>query len=89
MNSHLDPAFLKLYRQLPNQIRQQARKTYQLWKSEPTHPSLHFKCVSQRIDAYSVRVTRGYRAVGVKLDQTIIWFWIGSHADYDQVIKKL
>ena len=87
MKSHLDPAFLKLYRELPNQIRQQARKTYQLWKSDPGHPSLHFKCVSPRLNAYSVRVGQAWRAVGFKSDDTIIWYWIGSHTDYDRLLK--
>jgi hypothetical protein len=25
----------------------------------------------------------------LKNDGTIIWFWIGSHADYDQLLKSL
>ena len=89
MNSHLDPEFLRLYRALPDTVRQQARKCYQLWKSDHTHPSLNFKRVGLRIDAYSVRVGHSWRAIGLKADDTLIWFWIGSHADYDRVIASL
>jgi hypothetical protein len=74
---------------LPKHIQQQARKTYRLWQSSPNHPSLHFQRIGQRCEAYSVRVGQGWRAIGFKLDDTIIWFWIGSHADYDYVIATL
>ena len=89
LKSVLDPAFLELYRALPTQIREQARKTYRLWKADPTHPSLHFKRISQRIEAFSVRVGQGWRAVGLKNDDTMIWFWIGSHAEYDRLLQQM
>jgi len=32
----------------------------------------------------------GWRAVGIKKDsQTIVWFWIGSHSEYDNLLKEL
>jgi hypothetical protein len=31
----------------------------------------------------------GYRAVGIVEAEEIVWFWIGSHADYDKVLKRL
>lgn len=50
-------------------------------------------CVSSKVipdpPVYSVRVGIGYRALGVKDGDTITWFWIGSHADYDQILKSL
>ena len=50
----------------------------------PTHPSLQFK----RIGAlWSVRVGRDYRALGKESDQHIVWFWIGSHSDYDKLVS--
>jgi hypothetical protein len=30
-----------------------------------------------------------YRAVGARDGGTVIWFWIGSHADYDNLPKQL
>jgi hypothetical protein len=30
-----------------------------------------------------------YRALGVKEGDEIIWFWIGSHADYDRLLSRL
>jgi len=37
---------------------------------------------------WSARVTNDYRALGVMTGDTVIWFWIGSHADYDRIIKN-
>ena len=38
---------------------------------------------------YSIRIGLGYRALGIKEDDTVIWFWIGSHASYDRMIHKI
>lgn len=56
----------------------------------PHHSSLQFKRVSQRQPVYSVRVGIGYRALGL-LQQAdhIYWFWIGAHAEYDELLKRL
>jgi hypothetical protein len=27
-----------------------------------------------------------YRALAVEVDARLLWFWIGSHADYDAMI---
>lgn len=51
------------------------------------HPSLQFERVHQTEPLYSVRIGLGWRALGLLEDDTIAWFWIGSHADYDRLIK--
>jgi hypothetical protein len=30
-----------------------------------------------------------YRSLGVRTDDAMIWFWIGSHSEYDQILKRL
>jgi len=41
-------------------------------------------------DAYSsIRISKDYRAVGVIAEQDILWFWIGSHSEYDKLLKHL
>jgi len=33
---------------------------------------------------WSVRIGRSYRALGKRTDaDTIVWYWIGSHEDYN------
>jgi len=60
-----------------------ADKNFELLKADPHHPSLHFKKIGQ---LWSVRVGAHYRALGLDSDDTIVWFWIGSHADYDKLV---
>jgi hypothetical protein len=36
-----------------------------------------------------VRVTVAYRAVGFLENDEVTWFWIGSHAEYDRLLKRL
>jgi hypothetical protein len=28
-----------------------------------------------------------YRALGVEVDENVLWFWIGTHAEYDRMLK--
>ena len=84
MKSVTLPSFWAEYRQLSNPIRERARKTYRLWADNPFHPSLHFKCIDSKEGIWSIRVTRSYRAVGILDGDTVTWFWIGSHDDYEQ-----
>jgi hypothetical protein len=63
-----------------------ARKNYRLWQADASHPSLQFKRVGKKESIYSVRVGIGWRALGLVEGNTITWFWIGSHAEYDRLI---
>lgn len=89
MNSFLLPEFLVLYRALPDQVRQQARQAYALFRQDPHHPSLRFRQVHPVRPIFSARVGLHYRAVGVREGNDIFWFWIGSHAEYDRLLNQL
>jgi hypothetical protein len=89
MKSHINADFRKAYAALPKDVREQARKAYKLFKEDPFHPSIRFKSIHPSKPFYSVRASLGYRAVGVREGDTIIWFWIGSHAAYDKLISHL
>ncbi len=89
MNSVLTAGFLDRLGRLPDSVRQQASHAYALWRTDPHHPSLQFKRVSQRQAIYSVRVGLGHRALGLWEGDTITWFWIGSHAEYDTLLARL
>ena len=81
MKSELTLEFLKRFRNLPERVKQTARKNYSLWKENPSHPSVEFKKLNASIPVYSVRAGIGWRAVGIMKDSdTIVWFWIGSHS---------
>jgi hypothetical protein len=68
-------------------VREQARKAYRRFRENPQHKSLRFKQVHPTLPIYSARVGRKHRAVGVVEGDTIVWFWIGSHADYDKLLS--
>ncbi len=89
MTSHTTARFWKAFQELPEDIQNRARKSYSLWKQNPFHKSLHFKQIHKRRPIYSVRIALGWRAVGVKEGEYMIWFWIGSHAEYDKLISQL
>lgn len=85
MKSKRTKQFHKLFAQLPSDMQEQAREAYELFKQNPYHPSLHFKRIDPQEPIYSVRVSRNYHAVGWMEGDTIIWYWIGSHSDYDHL----
>jgi hypothetical protein len=71
---------------LPVNIQRQARENYELLKRDPHHPSLQFKPVKNGAFR-SVRVSLGYRALGVPVDQGVQWVWIGNHDVYDKLLS--
>jgi hypothetical protein len=77
------PTFWEAYGKLPESVRALADKNYALLKENPRHPSLQFKKVGR---FRSVRVGSRYRAMAVQVDEDLLWFWIGSHADYDAIV---
>ena len=74
---------------MPSDIKSQARRAYQLFREDSGHSGLRFKKVHETEPIYSVRVSQGYRAVGVRKNDAIIWFWIGSHSDYERLLSRL
>jgi hypothetical protein len=86
VRSLLTEDFLECFAKLPDEVKAHARRAYGLWKANPQHPGLQFKRVSNSEPLYSVRVGRGWRALGLLEERTITWFWIGSHGDYDHLI---
>ncbi len=84
MKSQATHKFWDAYSALPENLQRLALKQYRLWLSDPRHPSVNFKKVGSY---WSARVTDDYRALGVMTGDTVIWFWIGTHAEYERIIK--
>jgi len=77
------PAFWSCYERLPEAIRELADSNFELLKANPSHPSLHLK----KIGRYrSVRVGLHYRALAVEVADGLLWFWIGTHSEYDRLL---
>lgn len=84
MKSLTTADFWKSYAKLSPQIKEQAKKAYQLWKLNSLHPSLHFKKVGKNL--WSVRISSDYRALALKKGDDYYWFWIGTHDEYEALL---
>ena len=89
MKSSTTTEFRKLFADLPEQVQQQTRAAYRQFKEDPSHPSLRFKKVHPDLPIYSARISKNYRAVGQLDGDTVIWFWVGSHGEYDKLLGQL
>ena len=87
MKSSTLPSFWAAYTVLDEAIQRAARKAYSLWSENPFHPSLSFKCINREEDIWAVRITRGFRAVGILEGDTVTWFWIGRHDEYERFFR--
>ncbi|MGZ9220970.1 MAG: ParE family toxin-like protein [Anaerolineales bacterium] len=88
MNSHITDKFRKAFAELPADVQKQARQAYRLFIENHHHPSLRFKPIHPTRPIYSVRIGMDYRAVATRDGNDIIWYWIGSHAEYDKLIRQ-
>jgi len=88
MNHLTLPRFWQSYNRLPKDIQRLADKSYELLKNNPLHPSLHFKKVGNHKQLWSVRITDNYRALAVGKPEGIVWFWIGTHGEYDAILAR-
>jgi hypothetical protein len=81
---HASPDFWARYQALPLATRNTADKAFALLKSNPRHPALHFKKLGR---FWSARAGLHYRVLGVEVADGVLWFWIGTHADYDKLAQ--
>ena len=88
MTSRGTPEFWRLYYDLPIEIRGAARDAYRKFAASPAHPSLQLERLKYDSRAWSVRVTRNYRAVARRFGDDWLWFWIGTHDEFDRRFSR-
>jgi len=74
-----------MYSALSEEHRNAARRAYKAFSNDPSLPGLRFKKLGGYDDVWSVRINDQYRAVGRRNGDTIIWFWIGTHNEFDKM----
>ena len=84
MSHSAGPSFWSTYNALPPSVQRVADRNFEILKENPKHPSLHFKRTGRY---WSIRVGIHYRALAVEVEDGLLWFWIGSHAEYDKLVK--
>jgi hypothetical protein len=77
--------FWDAYDALPTSARLLADQSFELLKRDPRHPSLRLKKIGR---FWSARIGLRYRALAVEAEEGLVWFWIGSHAEYDRLIEQ-
>lgn len=84
MKSFATHKFWKAFEGLPEHVQKVARKQYLHWLRDPHHPSLQFKPIGK---LWSVRVTQNYRALAMVESGSYYWVWIGTHAEYEKILR--
>ena len=77
--------FWECFERLPEAAKATARRNFEILKEDPTHPSLHFKRVGK---FRSARVGLDHRALAVEDGSDLVWVWIGTHDEYDRLIRR-
>ena len=89
MKSETTEKFRALYAAAPPERNARIQSAYKHWLANPGHPSLRYKKVHDRLPIYSARVDLDWRAVGVLKGDTMLWFWVGPHREYEALLKAL
>jgi hypothetical protein len=89
VKNRTSPGFRRRFRDLPDALQHAARRAYGRLKVDPGHPGLQLKRIQTKRTLVSVRVSDDYRALGeMQDDETVVWFWIGPHHEYDRLIGR-
>ncbi len=87
MISKTHPGYWKCFNALPLGVQNQAKERFNVWKQDAFNSSLQFKHLFDNV--WSVRINQQYRGMGLRHGNMIVWFWIGTHAEYDQLLKRV
>ncbi|QCQ22496.1 hypothetical protein FDQ92_10180 [Desulfoglaeba alkanexedens ALDC] len=69
---------------MPGETRKLADKNFKLLKENSSHPSLQFKKIGE---LWSARVDQAHRALAVEDGEDFIWVWVGTHDEYERILK--
>lgn len=84
-----------MFARLPKNIQEIASAAYATFLENPDHPSLNHhelkrtKKGHHRESSWSVAITRRYRAIYCRDVDDNVWYWIGSHEDYNNFVGKI
>ncbi|KAA3447737.1 hypothetical protein C7I87_25455 [Mesorhizobium sp. SARCC-RB16n] len=84
MNHFAAPSFWEAYGKLSPAIQAKADTSFAKLRADPFYPSLHFKQVGRY---WSARIDLNHRAVAIRDQDDFVWFWIGTHSEYDRLLK--
>ena len=88
MKSKTTRKFWRLFDELAPETQEAAPRALGLWRDTPDLPSLQFKRVSRKEPVYSVRTGLSRQAPHMLRGDTVLWFWIGAHDDFDRLLGR-
>lgn len=74
---------------LPAHIQRIAEAAFLAFSEDSSRPSLRLHALNDggrgrhKKSSFSVSITRDYRAIYTVVENTNVWYWVGSHADAD------
>ena len=88
-------SFREQYDALPEPVKALAVKTFRMFLVNAQHPALscHELKPTRRgrhiAESYAVYLSMKYRAIYFVSGDTNVWYWIGTHAEYDHFTGKI
>jgi len=79
MHIEATQTFIRLYKNLPTEVKQQTKKALKFFASNPAHPSLGHKKMTGQEDIFEIRISKNYRLTYQKIGDTAYLRKIGTH----------
>jgi hypothetical protein len=79
--------FWRHYEKLPLRAQKLADRYFAFFERDPLYPSLHLERIRDEI--WSVRIGGHYRALAKRREDCWLWFWIGTHEQYNKVMRRV
>jgi hypothetical protein len=86
MRSRTTRNFWRFFHDLPPDAQREAKRAFGFFLANPAHPGLKFKKLEGQENIYSARIGLGYQALAVMKADRLVWYWIGSHSEYDRLV---
>lgn len=79
MHIEATKTFIRLYKKLPEDLKERVKKALVLLESNPSHPSLGHKKMAGQEDIFEIRVSENYRITYQRIQDTAYLRKIGTH----------
>jgi len=86
LKSKCNQRFWDYFHSLPAHIRNLVEAKYAIWEKDPFHPSFKFQEIQPGI--WRIRIGDHYRALARRKGDLVVWFWIGTHEDYNKLTQR-
>ncbi len=86
-----------MFDRLPANVQEIARQAFQRFREDPASAALEHRALKDtdrgqhRDGSFKVSITYRYRAIYVVDHQTNtnVWYWVGSHEDYNNFVGRI